>query len=43
MPFKKWYIAMMFMSAKKKGVSAAELQRQMKNKRYEPYGLCYVS
>ena len=36
MPFKKWYIAMMFMSATKKGFSAAEVQRQMKHKRYEP-------
>jgi len=36
MPFKKWYIAMMFMSATKKGFSSAEIQRQMKHKRYEP-------
>ena len=36
MPFKKWYIAMMFMSATKKGFSTSEIQRQMKHKRYEP-------
>ncbi|MBA3682418.1 MAG: IS1595 family transposase [Bacteroidetes bacterium] len=36
MPFKKWYIAMMFMSATKKGFSSSEIQRQMKHKRYEP-------
>lgn len=36
MPFKKWYIAMIFMSATKKGFSTAEMQRQMKHKRYEP-------
>jgi hypothetical protein len=32
----KWYIAMAFMSFTKKGISAKELQRQLKQKRYEP-------
>ena len=36
MPFRKWYIAMLFMSATKKGFSASEIQRQMGHKRYEP-------
>jgi ISXO2-like transposase domain len=34
--FHKWYIAMAFMSFTKKGISAKELQRQLKQKRYEP-------
>ena len=36
MPFMKWYMAMIFMSATKKGFSASEMQRQMEHKRYEP-------
>ncbi len=32
----KWYIAMAFMSFTKKDISAKELQRQLKQKRYEP-------
>lgn len=34
LPFRKWYIAMAFMSYSKKGLSAKELQRQMGHKRY---------
>lgn len=36
LPFMKWYMAMIFMSATKKGFSAAEMQRQIGHKRYEP-------
>ncbi|ALO14083.1 Transposase [Salinivirga cyanobacteriivorans] len=34
LPFKKWYLAMAFMSFSKKGISAAELQRQLNHSRY---------
>lgn len=34
--FKTWYLIMLFMSATKKGFSAAEVQRQLGKKRYEP-------
>lgn len=36
LPFRKWYLAMAFMSFSKKGISAVELQRQLEHKRYEP-------
>ena len=36
LPFRKWYLAMAFMSFSKKGISARELQRQLNHKRYEP-------
>ncbi len=36
LPFRKWYLAMAFMSFSKKGLSATELQRQLGHKRYEP-------
>ena len=36
MPFRKWYIAMLFVSATKKGFSTLEIQRQMGHKRYQP-------
>lgn len=36
LPFKKWYMAMIFMSATKKGFSTLEIQRQIGHKRYEP-------
>lgn len=36
LPFMKWYMAMIFMSATKKGFSASEMQRQIGHKRYEP-------
>lgn len=32
---RKWYLAMAFMSATKKGISACELQRQLGHKRYD--------
>lgn len=35
LPIRKWYLAMAFMSATKKGLSACELQRQMGHKRYD--------
>lgn len=35
LPIRKWYLAMAFMSATKKGVSAKELQRQLQHKRYD--------
>src|SRR5665647_1742959 len=35
LPFRKWYLAMAFMSFSKKGISAVELQRQLDHKRYE--------
>ena len=35
MPFRKWYIAMLFVSATKKGFSTLEIQRQMSHKRYQ--------
>lgn len=34
--FKTWYAIMMLMTATKKGFSAAEVQRQLEKKRYEP-------
>lgn len=34
LPVRKWYLAMAFMSATKKGISATELQRQIGHKRY---------
>ena len=36
MSFRKWYIAMLFISATKKGFSSLEIQRQMGHKRYQP-------
>ena len=36
LPFRKWYLAMAFMSFSKKGLSATELQRQLGHNRYEP-------
>ncbi len=35
LPFRKWFLAMMFMSFSKKGISACELQRQLNHSRYE--------
>lgn len=35
LPFRKWYLAMAFMSFSKKGMSAKELQRQLGHSRYE--------
>jgi len=35
LPFRKWYLAMAFMSFSKKGISACELQRQLDHSRYE--------
>lgn len=34
LPFRKWYLAMAFMSFSKKGISAKELQRQLDHSRY---------
>lgn len=34
LPVRTWYLAMMFMTFTKKGISAKELQRQLKYKRY---------
>ena len=34
LPFRKWYLAMAFMSFSKKGISACELKRQLEHKRY---------
>lgn len=34
LPFRKWYLAMAFMSFSKKGISAKELQRQLGHSRY---------
>lgn len=35
LPIRKWYLAMAFMIATKKGISAKELQRQLHHKRYD--------
>jgi hypothetical protein len=35
LPFRKWYLAMAFMSFSKKGISATELQKQLGHSRYE--------
>lgn len=35
LPFRKWYLAMAFMSYSKKGISAKEMQRQLSHSRYE--------
>ncbi len=35
LPIRKWYLAMAFMTATKKGISAKELQRQLHHKRYD--------
>ena len=35
LPIRKWYLAMAFMSFSKKGISAAEMQRQLEHSRYE--------
>ena len=35
LPIRKWYLAMAFMSFSKKGISAAEMQRQLDHSRYE--------
>jgi len=34
LPVRLWYLAMMFMTFTKKGISEKELQRQLKHKRY---------
>ena len=34
LPFRTWYLAMAFMTFSKKGISAKELQRQLKHSRY---------
>lgn len=34
-PFRTWYLAMAFMSFSKKGISAAELQRQLSHPKYD--------
>jgi len=39
MLFRKWYLAMAFMSFSKKGFSATELKKQLDHKRYEPIWL----
>lgn len=36
LPIRTWYLAMAFMTFSKKGISAAEMQRQLSHKRYEP-------
>lgn len=36
LPVRTWYIAMTFMGFSKKGISALEMQRQLKHKFYEP-------
>jgi hypothetical protein len=36
LPLRTWYLTMAFMSYSKKGISATEMQRQLKHKRYEP-------
>ena len=33
--FRKWYIAVLFVSATKKGFSLLEIQHQMRHKRYQ--------
>lgn len=35
LPVRKWYLAIAFMSFSKKGISAAEMQRQLDHSRYE--------
>ena len=35
LPVRKWYLAMAFMTATKKGISAKELQRQLNHRRYD--------
>jgi hypothetical protein len=35
LPVRTWYLAMIFMTFSKKGISAKELQRQLKHKRYD--------
>lgn len=35
LPLRKWYLAMAFMSFSKKGISAAEMQRQLGHARYD--------
>lgn len=35
LPFRKWYLAMSFMTNTKKGISAKEMQRQLGHSRYE--------
>lgn len=37
--FRKWYLAMAFMTFSKKGISAKEMQRQLAHKFYEPIWL----
>ena len=36
LPFRYWFIAMHLLTATKKSISAAELQRQLGHKRYQP-------
>jgi len=35
LPVRKWYQAMVYMTANKKGISAKEMQRQLKHRRYD--------
>lgn len=37
LPFMYWFIAMHLLTATKKSISAAELQRQLGHKRYQPF------
>lgn len=39
LPVRQWYLAMAFMTFTKKGLSAKELQRQLRHKYYEPIWL----
>jgi hypothetical protein len=39
LPFRKWYLAMAFMTFSKKGISAKEMQRQLGHIYYEPIWL----
>ena len=39
LPFRKWYLAMAFMTFSKKGISAKEMQRQLGHRYYEPIWL----
>jgi hypothetical protein len=34
LPFRTWFLVMLFMTTTKKGISACELQRQIGHKRY---------
>lgn len=43
LPFMYWFIAMHLMTATKKSISAAELQRQLGTTAINLYGSCYTS